>query len=124
MSYVMPSLPLSLEQAIARMEGWYAEEVTRCQRNNNPGNIVYGSFARSHGAVGSDGRFAKWATPEAGFQALHDLLSSQHYFNLTIEAALNSYAPMTENDTETYVANVCDWTASQPDTLVSERLSA
>lgn len=42
----------------------------RSERNNNPGNIEdIGQFKGVDGYLGSDGRFAKFATPEAGQQA-------------------------------------------------------
>jgi hypothetical protein len=43
----------------------------RGMRNNNPGNLEANSYtAAMPGYVGSDGRFAKFATPEAGIAAL------------------------------------------------------
>jgi hypothetical protein len=51
------------------------------QRNNNPLNIEYGKFSQRYGAeldtIGK--RFAKFPTPEAGFQAARDLLLSDGY---------------------------------------------
>lgn len=41
----------------------------RPTRNNNPLNITYGPFARSHGAIGRDGRFAIFGAPADGFDA-------------------------------------------------------
>lgn len=78
------------------------ENGTRAWRNNNPGNLVYGSFARENGAVGTDGKFAIFPTEEAGMQALRELLRSDKYSNLTLAAAINKYAPPKENDTRGY----------------------
>jgi len=108
--YIMPPHPLTLEQAIAREEGWYLNTVTRCQRNRNPGNIVYGMFAQHHGATGSDGRFAIFASADDGFAALNALLNGPEYAHLTIEECIRKYAPSSENDTEVYINNVCHWT--------------
>lgn len=108
--HTLPPHPLTLEQAIALQEGWYNHTVTRNQRNNNPGNIVYGRFAISHSATGSDGRFAIFETAEDGFRALTALLLTDTYAHLTIEQALRKYAPSNENDTEMYISNVCKWT--------------
>jgi hypothetical protein len=47
-------------------------------RNNNPGNLEYGDFAKSHGATGSDGRFAIFSTMEAGMAAQEALLRSKY----------------------------------------------
>ncbi len=78
----------------------------RASRNNNPGNISYGPFARSQGAVGTDGRFAVFPTPNAGFQAMKGLLRSQGYSNLTIAQAIAKWAPPSENDTQGYIAGI------------------
>lgn len=106
----LPPHPLTLEQAIALKEGWYAHELTRNQRNNNPGNLEYNHFTISQGAMGSDGRFAIFASPEDGFNALRNLLLSPSYESLTIEQAIRRFAPSNENDTELYIKQVCEWT--------------
>lgn len=61
---------------------------TRAWRSNNPGNIEYGSFAKSHGAIGSDGRFAIFSSYEAGRKAKENLLfEGKNYRNLTLDQA-------------------------------------
>jgi hypothetical protein len=65
---------------------------TRGDRNNNPGNMEYGAFARAHGATGSDGRFAvfpDWATGAAAQQAL---VSGSGYAGLTLHEFAGKYA--------------------------------
>ena len=66
-------------------------------RNNNPGNLEYGSFAKKMGAVGSDGRYAVFPTAEAGASAKVALLKTSTYQNLSIRDAFNRYAPPSEN---------------------------
>jgi hypothetical protein len=66
-------------------------------RNNNPGNLEFGPFAKSQGAVGSDGRYAVFPTPEIGQQAKINLLKTGTYQNLTLTDAFNRYAPPSEN---------------------------
>lgn len=58
--------------------------MTRADRNNNPGNIEYGPFARRNGATGSDGRFAIFPDREAGFRAAEALMMGAGYRNLTL----------------------------------------
>lgn len=58
--------------------------LTRADRNNNPGNIEYGDFARRHGATGSDGRFAIFPDRETGFKAAEALMLGRGYRNLTL----------------------------------------
>lgn len=103
----------SLADAIAREEGFYVPD-SRAARNHNPGNIVAGKFARMHGSLGSDGRFAIFENDFQGFAALEALLKSAAYFKLTI----SRYAPASENDTTKYIENVCAWTGAKPTDLV------
>lgn len=66
-------------------------------RNNNPGNLEYGPFARSQGAVGSDGRYAVFPTKQTGWNAKINLLKTQTYQRLSLKDAFNRYAPPSEN---------------------------
>lgn len=80
---------------------------TRAWRNNNPGNIEYGSFAKSMGAVGSDGRFAVFRSYDEGVAAKEALLfNSKGYSGKTILQAISRYAPSFENDTEAYASTI------------------
>lgn len=76
---------------------------SRSWRNKNPGNIEYGDFARRHGAIGSDGRFAIFPTEEAGRNAQIALLRSKNYRNLNIRQAIARYAPAFENNVPAYI---------------------
>ena len=80
---------------------------TRNWRNNNPGNIEYGSFAKQYGAIGSDGRFAIFPTYEAGRKAKEKLIfDGKNYKNLDLKSAIARYAPPSENDTAAYQSKV------------------
>lgn len=87
-------------------------------RNNNPGNIEYGPFTRSKGAIGTDGRFAIFPTAEMGVDAKKDLLFNPRsaYINLTLRDAIYKYAPPGENDTEGYLKNMIAATGVPPNT--------
>jgi hypothetical protein len=77
-------------------------------RNNNPGNIEYGPFAKSAGAVGSDGRFAVFPEMDAGKAAMVNLLRSyaKRGFN-TPNSMINRWAPPADgNPTSAYAADV------------------
>lgn len=104
---------MTLLEAMARMEGFGADPLNRPTRNNNPGDLEDGKFARAHGAIGSDGRFAKFPTAEAGWAAMRALLLSA-YQGMTVEQMLNHYAPPGENQTKAYLANVCGWSGCKP----------
>ena len=79
---------------------------SRAWRNNNPGNLEDGKFARDNGAIGSDGRFAIFPDAMTGFNAMTSLLSTSPYQNLTIEGAINRYAPPNENNVENYLKSI------------------
>jgi hypothetical protein len=82
------------------------------QRDNNPGNVEYGDFAREHGAVGRDGGFAIFPTAEVGSAALDALLKRSDFQAMTVDQAIRTYAPRRNrsgqviNDTAKYQASV------------------
>lgn len=89
-------------------------------RNNNPGNIEYGKFAKTNGAIGSDGRFAIFKTYEDGRAAKAKLLfESPSYKNKTILGAIARYAPSFENDTNGYARQVAEAAGVSLDTPVA-----
>jgi hypothetical protein len=78
---------------------------SRSWRNRNPGNIEYGKFAKEHGAIGSDGRFAIFRTEEDGVNAQRQLLfNGENYRNLTLAQAINRWAPASENNVPAYIS--------------------
>ena len=116
---------ISFLEAIAREEGWLViNPPSRVRRNNNPGDIEYGPFAKAHGATSTDGRFAIFPTASIGFNAMSALLCLR-YQGLTVRQAITKWAPPVENDTESYIRNVCAWTCLQDTSiLTSEVLGA
>jgi hypothetical protein len=90
-----PQKLMTLVEAIARMEGWL-DPISRCRRNNNPGNIEAGKFA---------------------------LLQMRSYSKLTVAQTIARYAPSNENDTRRYIALVCQWTGAQADDPIAPLLT-
>lgn len=82
---------------------------SRGLRNNNPGNIEDGPFARSlPGYAGTDGRFATFKTIEDGQKAQSELLDNygKHGVN-TINGIVSRWAPSSDgNDTGAYAKSV------------------
>ncbi|HID9280210.1 TPA: hypothetical protein ACXIZC_002786 [Serratia marcescens] len=78
-------------------------------RNNNPGNIEASSENPWEGQAGSDGRFAKFETPEHGIRALgKNLLSYQRQGYDTVSEIVNRWAPASDgNDTDAYIKALC-----------------
>jgi len=97
-----------------------ADGATRGMRNNNPGNLEYGDFAKSMGASGSDGRFAIFPDYQSGVRAQEALLSGKSYLGgglNTIDAILARYAPPGENPTagySSYVSRVTGIPSNRP----------
>ncbi|MHB8272977.1 hypothetical protein, partial [Bradyrhizobium sp.] len=78
-------------------------------RNNNPLNIEAGDFTKSQpGFAGSDGRFAKFETPEHGLAAASALLDSYGRKGInTVAGIVNRWAPPSDgNNTMAYAADV------------------
>jgi hypothetical protein len=93
----------------------------RGMRNNNPGNIEYGTFAKKHGATGTDGRFAIFPTMEAGQAAMQALLGG--YLgggHNTVGKVINRWAPGFENNTAAYVAAVSKQIGVGPDQKLND----
>jgi hypothetical protein len=78
-------------------------------RNNNPLNVTtLGGGQKWDGQTGADGKYATFATPEAGLIAADKNLqaySSKHGIN-TIEGVIQRWAPSNENDTQSYIQTV------------------
>ena len=93
------------------------KRVPRGIRNNNPGNIEFGTYARRQGATKGDGRFAIFDTPEEGFQAAENLVKSYGSRGInTIEKIVNRWAPPSENNTGAYINQVVRRTGLPKDT--------
>ena len=92
----------ALLDAMQKQEGYFPG--SRSHRNNNPGNIEYGDFAKAHGATGSDGRFAIFPDYQTGRNAQENLLfESPGYRNLTLGQAIGKWAPAIENNVPAYL---------------------
>lgn len=76
---------------------------SRAWRNHNEGNLEYGDYARRHGAIGTDGRFAIFPNAETGRNAKRNLLfNTNSYKDLTLFDAIKRYAPKGENKPAQY----------------------
>lgn len=83
-------------------------QAPRNLRNNNPGNIEYGTFAKQHGAIGSDGRFAIFPDAQSGSAAMDALLTqyaTKDHLD-TVAGIVGKWAPSKENNSAAYAARV------------------
>lgn len=94
----------------------------RAARNNNPGNMEYGPYAKSMGAVGTDGRFAVFGSKEDGVKAVEGWYAKEAKKNpnITLGQAISKYAPEFENDTRAYTAALAKAGGISPDTKVTD----
>jgi hypothetical protein len=86
-------------------------------RNNNPGDIIDGPFAKSlPGYAGSDGKFARFATPDHGFGAMDVLLQGYGRRGLnTARAIIARWAPTSDgNNVPAYASFVANGDPDRP----------
>lgn len=107
----------SLDLAMARFEG-FGLPGTIATRNNNPGNLVYGSFAINHGAIGSDNGFATFPDVATGFGAMDSLLQSYANRGETLASAIAKWNGNGDNS-PAYTNYVAGKTGVTPDTPLS-----
>jgi predicted secreted protein len=89
---------------------------SRGLRNNNPGNIEYGDFAKGRGATGTDGRFAKFNNPAQGVQAMAALLRSYQGRGLsTVREMIDRWNPKSDGQPKNYVSDVAKAMGIAPD---------
>ncbi|HWY24438.1 MAG TPA: hypothetical protein VNX47_05930 [Nevskia sp.] len=78
-------------------------------RNNNPGNLRYNPNIQWQGQIGQDAAgFALFDSPFHGLRALSlNLVNQQNQDGLgTVSQIITKFAPPSENDTASYIANV------------------
>jgi hypothetical protein len=105
MAALAGSLAFSPGQASAgQTNAPVASQGTKGMRNNNPGNIKKTSI-KWQGAIGVDGVFVKFASPEDGIRALSRILMvyNTKYKLSTPAEIMGRWAPPTENPTGNYV---------------------
>lgn len=79
-------------------------------RNNNPGNVE-----SAPNAVGNDGRFPVFSSPQDGLSAMaRQLMLYGDRGNTTLNGIISTYAPHSENDTQAYIRHVSQMTGFNP----------
>ena len=111
-----------LPKALGGRDAPAAGDGSRSWRNNNPGNLKDGPFARAHGAVGVDDKgFARFPSYDAGRKAQESLLfDDPRYKGLSIKDAIAKYAPAGDgNNPAGYAAQVAQAAGVGADTPLS-----
>lgn len=115
----------SLADAMAQFEG-YGTPGTIATRQNNPGNLAYGDFAKQFGATGPGAQnIAVFPNTQAGSNAMDALI--QHYASqgYNLGQLIGSWAPPnapgnTPQSTQNYTNFVAQQTGANPSTPVSQ----
>lgn len=84
--------------------------------NNNPGNL---RFVGQAGASQGEGGFARFSTPQAGYEALKNQIKLDASRGHTLESFIAKYAPPTENATNQYIQQISSRLGVSPKTKVS-----
>lgn len=88
-------------------------------RDNNPGDLRHSPHSFHLGDPNAIGQIP---TPEEGWEDLEHQLNLFAARRLTLEQAIYEFAPPTENDSERYLAYVCNGLGCTPQTLVADAL--
>lgn len=92
--------------------------------NCNPGNIRLSKvFYRGEVQPSQDTAFKQFSSMEWGYRAMFVLLDTyaRRYGLNTIRGMISRYAPPSENNTEAYIAAVCEWTGIAADEVLDTR---
>ena len=112
-----------LAKAMAKVEGFGANPDNRPTRNNNPGNIEYHDWlAQKYKLLGSDGRFAIFATVGEGFRAMVDILKGPSYHHLTILQIITRWNGTNQTNNQHYCNLVCEFTGFKPTDIPTDEL--
>lgn len=90
---------------------------TLASKNNNPGNL---RFVGQAGASQGVGGFAKFDSPEAGYQALVSQINLDAGRGLTLGQFINKYAPPSENNTSQYLSQAISATGANANTKIGD----
>jgi hypothetical protein len=109
-----------IDAAIAAFEG-YNTQGTIAQRQNNPGNLVAGTFASTYGGTGSPGQIATFPTAAQGAAAEDALIQNYAEQGYSIQDLINTWAPATApgntpQSTQNYINFVANAAGVSPTT--------
>lgn len=96
--------------------------MTRGERNCNPGNIrhVAGTTWEGQADVQADESFVQFKDPEHGIRAIVRILKSYEREGLlTLQEIIDRWAPPNENNSLSYVSDVCERCGAHPDDPVN-----
>lgn len=119
---ISPAAVAAIGTAIQNQEGYYPGSVA--YRNNNPGNLVYAGQPGASPGVGGFAAFDSLADGQAALQKQITLDATRGTDvngnpTTTLAELITSWAPPSENDTASYIANVSASTGFDPNAPLS-----
>lgn len=97
-------------------------ELTRGERNNNPGNIRHGDSWQGLAAAQTDKSFCTFTDVKFGIRAIAKImLSYRNQGNVTCAAIISKWAPPNENNTTAYVQAVAANIDVEPTAVIDVR---
>lgn len=111
-------------QAFIRMEGSdLANSINQTMVRNfgkwDVGHLVYAGQAGATPIWINDRNWAGWNSREESVEGLRRDLKAKANKGMTLAQAIAVYAPASENQTQTYITNVSQWSGWPPDTPLS-----
>lgn len=96
------------------------KQVPRGIRNNNPLNIRIGNMWLGEVINPTDLEFEQFVSMEYGLRAAFVLLRRyiRHYHLDTVQQIVSRWAPRSENQTDSYIATVCQQMGIEKDTPI------
>ena len=92
---------------------------TRGIRNNNPGNIRHGAGWQGMADEQPDPAFITFKTPEYGIRAIARIMLTYAKNGIVnVRGIISRWAPDNENNTEAYIASVCEALKVNPDQYI------
>lgn len=83
------------------------------------GHLVYAGQAGATPIWINDRNWAGWNSREESVEGLRRDLKAKAAAGMTLAKAISVYAPASENQTQTYINNVSQWSGWPPDTPLS-----
>jgi hypothetical protein len=101
-------------------------ELTRAQRNNNPGNIDRTNIRWLGMAADQSGdpRFIVFVDAAHGFRAMARIIHGHFGQFNTVRQIINRWAPPVENDSQAYVNDVANRMGVTPDRILTWAIDA
>lgn len=121
-----PAAPAPAEPAAQPEQGQPGIQIPASSRiaasHNNPGNLKYAGQAGAEQGepAGDGGYFARFSSPQAGYDAIGKQVELDKKRNLSLGDFITKYAPPGSNDTGQYIEQASKALGAKPDSKLSD----